>query len=137
MSMFEFDGKVNFHNKAMFDLLENPRGGRGTVGAYMRKIGLEILVGSKAMVGVRTGRLRRSISMRQGLRGRVQYVEVSANTKYAYMHHEGTRKHRINAAQGRLLRFNVGGRVVYVRKVNHPGTKPNPYLTVPMRRAVR
>ena len=75
--------------------------------------------------------------MRQGLRGRVQYVAVGSKLPYAAAHHEGTRSHLITASTGRIMRFNVGGKVVYAQKVNHPGTKPNNYLTVPMRRAVR
>jgi hypothetical protein len=132
--MLSTNGKVTFDEKAMFDLLDNPK---GTVGHHLQKIGLEILYGARAMVGVRTGRLKRSLNYRQGLRGRVQYVAVGSNVKYALMHHEGTRHHTIRAHQGRLLRFNVGGRVVYARKVNHPGTRPNRYLTIPMRKAVR
>lgn len=137
MVEFQYTGNVHFDEKAMFNLLDNPKAGPGTVGAHMRKIGLEILAGAKAMVGVRTGNLRRSIHMRQGLRGRVQYVEVSGNTKYAYLHHEGARRHLITAKPGRIMRFYVGGRVVYAQKVNHPGSRKNPYLTVPMRKAVR
>ena len=118
----------------MFHLLNDPS---GDTGRYMKKIGLQILAGAKAMVGVRTGRLRRSLHMRQGLKGRTQYVEVGSNVSYAYMHHEGTRRHTIRAHEGRLMRFNVGGKVVYAVKVNHPGTKPRKYLTIPMTKAVK
>jgi hypothetical protein len=109
----------------------------GMVGRHLRKIGLEILTGAKAMVGVRTGNLRRSLHMRQGLRGRVQYVAVGSNLRYAEAHHEGTRPHRIAPRDGRIMRFNVGGTVVYARRIDHPGTKPRKYLTIPMRRAVK
>lgn len=127
-------GKVRFDADALDFLLDNPK---GEVGKHLRKIGLEILIGAKAMVGVRTGRLRRSISMKQARRSRYQYVTVGSNVSYAYMHHEGTSPHEIHAREGRIMRFNVGGRVVYARKVNHPGTKSRKYLTVPMKRAVR
>jgi hypothetical protein len=109
----------------------------GMVGRHLRKIGLEILTGARAMVGVRTGNLRRSLHMRQGLRGRVQYVAVGSNLSYAEAHHEGTRPHRIAPRDGRIMRFNVGGTVVYARRIDHPGTKPRKYLTIPMRRAVK
>ena len=109
----------------------------GMVGRHLRKIGLEILTGARAMVGVRTGNLRRSLHMRQGLRGRVQYVAVGSNLRYAEAHHEGTRPHRIDPRGGRVMRFNVGGTVVYARRIDHPGTKPRKYLTIPMRRAVK
>lgn len=132
MSMFE-GPHLKLDNAQLEVFLNHPK---GVVGHYMRKIGLEIMAGAKAIVGVRTGRLRRSIHMRQGLRGRVQYVSVGSNVKYAEAHHEGTRPHAITAHPGRIMRFNVGGRVVYAHKVNHPGTKPRKYLTIPMRRAV-
>ena len=109
----------------------------GMVGRHLRKIGLEILTGARAMVGVRSGNLRRSLHMRQGLRGRVQYVAVGSNLHYAEAHHEGTRPHRITPRDGRVMRFNVGGTVVYARRIDHPGTKPRKYLTIPMRRAVK
>ncbi len=133
--MLNSNGKVVFDEKAMFDLLNNPK--TGAVGNYLQKIGLEIKYGARAMVGVRTGALKASLYYRQGLRGRVQYVQVGSNVKHAYMHHEGTRRHQIRGNAGRLLRINAGGKVIYVRKVNHPGTKPNRYLTTPMKKAVR
>ncbi|TXH11858.1 MAG: hypothetical protein E6R04_00035 [Spirochaetes bacterium] len=136
--MFDFQGpNLKLDESAMFRLLENPRGGRGTVGAYMKKLGLQILAGSKAMVGVRSGKLKNSLHMRQGLRGRVQYVEVGSQLNYAAAHHEGTKPHAITSHEGRVMRFNVGGMVVYAKKTHHPGTAPNPYLTVPMKRVVR
>ena len=133
-SFFQGPSLVKFSHKEMHHLLDDPK---GPVGQHLRRIGLQILVGARSMVGVRTGKLKRSLYMRQGLRGRVQYVEVGATDSKAFMHHEGTKRHDIRSDTGRILRFNVGGKVVYVRKVDHPGTKPNPYLTVPMRRAVR
>lgn len=126
--------KVKFDETKLDFILNEPK---GMVGKHLRWIGLEIIIGAKAMVGVRTGRLRRSIKMKQGRTSRYQYMEVGSNVKYAYMHHEGTSPHQIRARAGRIMRFNVGGRVVYARKVNHPGTRPRKYLTIPMTRAVR
>lgn len=41
----------------------------------------------------------------------------------------GTRPHRIYPRkQGGVLRFTTGGKVVFARYVNHPGTKPNDFL---------
>lgn len=133
MSMF--DGpNIKFDDAALSHLLNDPK---GPTGKHMRRIGLEILMGARAMVGVRTGQLRKSLKMHQGLRGRVQYVAVGSNVKHAEVHHEGAKAHTIRAHQGRIMRFNVGGKVVYARKVSHPGSKPRKYLTIPMRRAVR
>lgn len=48
----------------------------------------------------------------------------------ALIHHEGSRPHVIMPRRATMLRF-VGrtGQVVFARKVNHPGTKPNRYLS--------
>lgn len=127
-------GNLKLDDAQIENMLNSPT---GMVGKHMRKIGLQILVGAKAMAPIRTGRLKKSIHMRQGLRGRVQYVEVGSDVKYAYDVHEGTKRHTIRATPGRLMRFNVGGRVVYAKKVNHPGTRARKYLTIPMTRAVK
>lgn len=49
----------------------------------------------------------------------------------------GTRPHRIYPRRpGGVLRFTVGGRVVYARYVNHPGTKPNNWMREALRVAL-
>lgn len=125
---------VRFDERALDRLLNQPS---GDVGKHLRKIGLLIFAGANVMAGRKTGDLRRKMYMVQGRKGRYQHVEVGSKSRHAYLHHEGTKPHRITPENGRLLRFNVGGRVVYAKKVMHPGTRPNPYLTVPMRRHVR
>ena len=37
---------------------------------------------------------------------------------------QGTRRHSIRPRRKRFLRFSAGGRIVYTKHVNHPGTKP-------------
>lgn len=39
----------------------------------------------------------------------------------------GTRAHVITPRHAKVLRFVVGGSVVFTQRVNHPGTKPNPF----------
>lgn len=71
----------------------------------------------------RTGALRRAITVRpSGLR-----AAVDVNVPYATFLTEGTRPHPIVARRASVLRFFWGriGKVVYFRRVNHPGTKPN------------
>lgn len=41
---------------------------------------------------------------------------------------DGTRPHLIRPRRAKVLRFEVGGRVVYTNLVRHPGTKPNNFL---------
>ena len=49
----------------------------------------------------------------------------------------GTRPHRIVPRRpGGVLRFTVGGQVVYARYVNPPGTKPNRFLIEAWRAAL-
>lgn len=49
----------------------------------------------------------------------------------------GTRPHRIEPRRpGGVLRFTVGGRVVYARYVMHPGTRPNDFLRQALRAAL-
>lgn len=47
---------------------------------------------------------------------------------YATYVNDGTRPHVIRPRNAQVLRFRVGGRIVFARKVDHPGTKPNPFL---------
>ena len=126
--------RVRFNEVALDRLLNSPT---GDVGSHMKKIGLRILVGANSMAGQRTGALRKSLYMVHRRAGKYQYVEVGAKVRHAYFHHEGTKPHLILPDNGRILRFNVSGRVVYAKKVAHPGTRPNRFLTTPMRRALR
>lgn len=98
---------------------------------------------AKGSVGTRyaTGELRRDIEIRHrtvvdGLQGEVG----SWHTDHAAAHHEGARPHMIypradNPIQ-RLV-FRVNGRLVFAKKVSHPGNRPNPFLTRWLREAVR
>lgn len=53
---------------------------------------------------------------------------VRAKAPYAIYVHEGTRGHAIEPRTRTVLRFTVGGDVVFARRVQHPGTKANPFL---------
>lgn len=61
---------------------------------------------------------------------------VTATANYAEYVHDGTPPHVIRPKPTRrrpdgkptALRFKMGGRTVIVRKVNHPGTKAQPWL---------
>lgn len=87
--------------------------------------------------GFRTGELRRRMEIkrkviRTGLEG-----QVGSPVKYALLHHQGTRPHVILPRRAKSLRFVVGGKVVFAKRVNHPGTRPNLYLTRWLREVVR
>lgn len=58
-------------------------------------------------------------------------IEVGSSDPIALLHHEGTEPHIIAARLAPQLVFywSVAGGVVAFPRVNHPGTKPNRYLT--------
>lgn len=45
----------------------------------------------------------------------------------------GTAPHLIRPRRKSVLRFEVGGRVVYTKLVRHPGTKPNDFMAEALR----
>lgn len=70
------------------------------------------------------------------LRGTVDILDTGAYSKrlivpasYAKYVNGGTKPHPITPKkEGGFLRFVVGGRVVYAKKVDHKGTSPRPFL---------
>lgn len=84
---------------------------------------------AKVLAPVRTGRLRSSIRADPprifSLRGS---VTVGSDLEYAAFVNDGTAPHVIRPRRAQVLRFNVGGRVVYARVVNHPGTRGTKFL---------
>lgn len=50
---------------------------------------------------------------------------------------KGTKRHfiRKGKAKGKILRFKMRGKIVYARWVDHPGTKPNPFMARALREA--
>lgn len=108
-------------------LLNDPT---GEVGVYLKRRGQIVLAAAKRQVGSQTGLLRASIQLVHTRQGAGQYLWIGSYDSIAYMHHEGTRPHIIEArAEHKMLRFTSGGRVIYTRRVMHPGTRPNRYLT--------
>jgi len=116
---------VVFRRGPLDNLLNSPR---GEVGRYLAERGTRILIAAKNQVGVKTGRLKASINMRQYRSVGGQSLKVGSPLDYALIHHEGTRPHIITPDRAEFLRFSSRGRVVYTRVVRHPGTKPNKYL---------
>lgn len=109
----------------------------GMVGRHLHKIGNRIQQRAKRQVGVKTGALRSSIRMRHvKIRGEAA-VKIGAYTNYALLHHRGTRPHVITPNPPRqALVFRSGARIVHAKVVNHPGTRPNRYLTDQLRKEV-
>jgi hypothetical protein len=96
---------------------------------------------AKVLAPVDTGRLRASIRVeRRSFFGLRQRWTVGSDVAYAPMVNDGTKPHKIRPKRAHTLRrgsrgvvkpalrFKIGGQVVYAKVVNHPGTKPNPFL---------
>jgi beta-phosphoglucomutase-like phosphatase (HAD superfamily) len=72
----------------------------------------------------KTERLVRSISKRSsGLEG-----EIRVGEPYGIFVASGTKPHIIRPVRASALRFEVAGQVVFAKRVQHPGTKPNPFV---------
>src|SRR5687767_3809947 len=89
---------------------------------------------AKRTVRVDTGRLRASINTK--LKPTLYIVKgtVGSRVKYSLVEHNGAKKHTIRAVKGQYMKFywKKAGKVVWMRRVNHPGTKGSFYLTTPM-----
>ncbi|NBU22558.1 MAG: hypothetical protein EBS38_01375 [Actinobacteria bacterium] len=111
----------------------------GTVGRHLHRTANQISQLAKLQVGKKTGRLRNSIRFQHlPKNGMGPGIKVGAYTHYARLHHDGTRPHLIvpNKPGGTLV-FTKGARVIQTKVVRHPGTRPNRYLTDPMRTVIR
>lgn len=127
------------------------RGSSGPVVRHLSKRGEEVKEIAKRKVGVSKpdpirpgkpiGRLRNSIVKRITTVNNEPAVLVGVfagpATRYAAFHHEGTVPHVIRAVRKPLLVFWAGGGVVRTKRVNHPGTRPNRFLTEALREALR
>ncbi len=55
-------------------------------------------------------------------------IRIQNTAKYALPIEEGSRPHVIRPRKAKALRFVVKGKVVFARKVNHPGNRPYRFL---------
>jgi len=106
---------------------------RGPQGPLVRNLferGERVRVRAKELVGKDTHKLEHSIVKRMGEDASGPFCLVGSEEPHAELHHDGTRPHEIVPRRARVLRFPAsGGGYVFAMRVNHPGTKPNPYLT--------
>ena len=106
----------------------------GVTWKYMERLGRRMVAGAKRQVGVKTGALRASIHMKHLGNASGQYLWIGSQKSYAYYHHEGTRPHTITPKEpGGALVFRKGSRIIRTPVVNHPGTRPNRYLSDQLR----
>ena len=125
--MLELEQTIININKPTLDYTVNSP--QGEVGQWLRKRGYMMMMAAKAQVPTGTGKLRASIKMIHNRASYGQYIDIGSNLDYALYVHEGTRPHEIIPEKAKILRFSGGGRVIYTHKVEHPGTRPNKYLS--------
>ena len=74
----------------------------------------------------KTGTLRRGNQSEVIASG--DYGRVFNQVPYANFVHGGTRPHVIRPrSPGGVLAFKIGGQMIFTKRVNHPGTKANPF----------
>lgn len=95
-----------------------------------RLVGVHDPQGSPLPRSRRPGTLRDSIVKRVVDRGGELVVQVGSEDPIALWHHEGTQPHVIVPRRARRLVFwsARSQRVIYAKRVFHPGTRPNRYL---------
>lgn len=125
--------KVIIYKSQTHRILNTPS---GKLWWALNRRGEAIVRDAKAQVGVKTGALKRSIHMRHLSNVTGQYLWIGSKKHYAYIHHEGSSPHTITPKEKPLLVFRSGARVIRTLLVEHPGTRPNRYLTTPMRKHV-
>ena len=98
-----------------------------------RTWGRETVSLSRSAVPVRTGRLRKSIRVRNATQKRTTVVAHFT----AYFIDAGTKPHDIRPRKARRLVFEVSGRTIFARKVHHRGTKARPFRVRAANEALR
>lgn len=102
----------------------------GMVNTYTKGKAGQVASKARQFVPVKTGKLRGSIKVEQARSNLGRYesgYDVAADTLYARYVHEGTRPHTILGNP--LLVFQIGSQTIFTPKVEHPGTRAQPFLT--------
>ena len=82
---------------------------------------------------IKTGELRASLFSRQTSPYR---MEIGATAPHSIFVHQGTRAHEIRPVRAKALRFMMGGKVIFARRVWHPGTRAQPFVKITVDRLV-
>ena len=92
--------------------------------AGTKEAGKLVLATEKQEVPVKTGQLRRSITLDY----KPISVAIYPTVKYALPLHEGSKPHVIVPVRKKVLAFRKGGKLIFARRVNHPGYKGNRFV---------
>lgn len=119
--------KVVISGEKLQRLLQEPN---GFVAKDLIRRATNVQTAARRQVGKDTRTLVKSIVKRfVQRRGKGLEIYVGSSENYALLHHEGTVPHTIRPIKAKALRWTTVGGVRFAKVVNHPGTKPNRYLT--------
>lgn len=123
-------GRFRADHGALYQLLY---GRTGPVQLHVANKGREAEGHARRLVGVKTTKLKASIGSRVVRSNPGYNVEVFAGgtpetSKYVMAHHDGARPHKIYPRRKRALKFQSGGKTVFARSVNHPGSRGTFFL---------
>ena len=96
-----------------------------TIDATMREAATKGYAWMYPITPVKTGELRASLFSRQTS---PYQMEIGATAPHAIFVHQGTRPHEILPVRAKALRFMIGNRVVFAKRVWHPGTRAQPFV---------
>ena len=113
-----------FDKAALTTMTKSPD---GLLGRWMQTRGRIVQLAAIRDCPKRTGALSESIRMRWAPTLTGQMVTVSAHKPYAVFVHEGTKAHVITGNP--TLAFMWHGEMAFFASVNHPGTRPNKFLS--------
>jgi hypothetical protein len=118
--------RVDLFDPQMRALLTGPV---GPVVTFVRGVARRVRTRAVLTCPVDTGRLRSAHTEQVGVRHGTVYGLVTNDVEYAEQVHEGTGPHIIRPRRpGGVLRFAVGGEVVFTTVARHPGTRAQPWL---------
>ena len=106
---------------------------RGAINRTLRRIGRLMIPTLKGQTPVRTGKLKSTTIFQIQGAPDTQILEIRQGARspegvfYGELVRRGTAPHVIVPRKAKALRFMIGGEVVFAKRVNHPGTKANPY----------
>ena len=125
----ELEGRRRFSR----NLHETPAFINANLNRALRRIGSVVVPVLKGATPRRTGKLARSTRFQIKGHGEDQALEVRQGAKteqgefYGHFVREGTAAHIIEPVRASALAFVVGGKLVFAKRVQHPGTAANPY----------
>lgn len=91
-----------------------------------RQVGPALVKEMQAEAPVKSGHLRSQIRQIDSPR---KVTVMPVGVEYNQYVVQGTKPHVIRAKRSKALAWDQHGKKMVRRQVNHPGTKPNPYMT--------